>query len=40
MGDHAEALRIYRRCRELLSIVLGVQPTAETEAIYEGLKQA
>jgi DNA-binding SARP family transcriptional activator len=40
MGDHAEALRVYRRCRELLSIVLGVQPTAETQAVYEGLKQA
>ena len=40
MGDRAEALRVYRRCRELLSIVLSVQPTAETQAVYEGLKQA
>ena len=40
MGDHAEALHVYRRCRELLSIVLGVQPTAETQAVYEALKQA
>jgi DNA-binding SARP family transcriptional activator len=40
MGDHAEALRVYRRWRERLSIVLGVQPTAETQAVYEGLKQA
>jgi DNA-binding SARP family transcriptional activator len=38
MGDHAEALRVYRRCRELLSIVLGVQPAAETQAVYQGLK--
>ena len=38
MGDHAEALRVYRRCRELLSIVLSVQPAAETQAVYEGLK--
>jgi len=40
MNDHAQALRVYRRCRELLSIVLGVQPTAETQAVYQGLKRA
>jgi two-component SAPR family response regulator len=40
LGDHAEALRVYRRCRELLSVVLSVQPTGETQAIYESLKQA
>jgi len=34
VGDHGEALRVYRRCRELLSVVLGVQPTAETQAVY------
>jgi LuxR family transcriptional regulator, maltose regulon positive regulatory protein len=40
MGDHVEALRVYRRCRELLSVVLGVQPTVETQAIYQSLKQS
>ncbi len=40
LGNHVEALKTYRRCRELLSIVLGVQPTAETQAVYQGLKQA
>jgi hypothetical protein len=25
---------VYRRCREMLSIVLGVTPSAETEALY------
>jgi two-component SAPR family response regulator len=40
MGDHPEALRVYRRCRELLSVVLGVQPTAETQEIYQSLKQS
>jgi ATP/maltotriose-dependent transcriptional regulator MalT/DNA-binding SARP family transcriptional activator len=30
---HAEALGVYRRCRELLSIVLGVAPSNETEAL-------
>lgn len=33
-GDHAEALNAFRRCRELLSIVLGVKPSAETERLH------
>jgi len=33
-GDQAEALNAFRRCRELLSIVLGVKPAAETERIH------
>ncbi|HKP67295.1 MAG TPA: BTAD domain-containing putative transcriptional regulator, partial [Casimicrobiaceae bacterium] len=33
-GDHAEAINAFRRCRELLSIVLGVKPSAETERLY------
>ena len=33
-GDHAEALNAFRRCRELLSIVLGVKPSDETERLY------
>jgi DNA-binding SARP family transcriptional activator len=33
-GEHAEALNAYRRCRELLSIVLGLKPSAETERVY------
>jgi len=33
LGDPAGALTTYRRCRELLSIVLGRKPAAETEAI-------
>jgi len=32
-GDAAGALTTYRRCRELLSIVLGRKPAPETEAI-------
>lgn len=32
-GEHAEVMRVYRRCRELLSIVLGISPSAETERI-------
>jgi ATP/maltotriose-dependent transcriptional regulator MalT/DNA-binding SARP family transcriptional activator len=33
-GDRAEALNAFRRCRELLSIVLGVKPSAETDRLY------
>ena len=38
-GDTAEAMNVYRRCRELLSVVLGVQPSAETQALVETLRQ-
>jgi DNA-binding SARP family transcriptional activator len=31
--QHAEALRIYRRLREMLSVVLGVAPARETEQL-------
>jgi DNA-binding SARP family transcriptional activator len=34
-GDKAEALNVFRRCRELLSIVLGVKPSAETERLHQ-----
>jgi DNA-binding SARP family transcriptional activator len=37
-GEMAEALKVYRRCKEMLSIVLGVQPSAETQAIAASLK--
>jgi ATP/maltotriose-dependent transcriptional regulator MalT/DNA-binding SARP family transcriptional activator len=33
-GDQAEALNAFRRCRELLSIVLGVKPSVETDRLY------
>ena len=32
-GEPAQALNAYRRCRELLSIVLGLRPSARTEAL-------
>ena len=37
LGDAAGAMLTYRRCRELLSIVLGRPPGAETEAIRQSL---
>jgi len=36
----SEGMAAYRRCRQILSIVLGLQPTPETESIYLALKKA
>jgi len=33
-GNRAEALRVYERCRKLISSELGVTPSAETHAVY------
>lgn len=33
-GERAAAIEVYRRCRQMLSVVLGVKPSAETEAAY------
>jgi LuxR family transcriptional regulator, maltose regulon positive regulatory protein len=38
-GENAEALNVYRRCRELLSIVLGARPSPQTQKLYDSLKQ-
>lgn len=35
MGEHAEALCVYRRCKELLSIVLSVPPSPRTERLRQ-----
>jgi DNA-binding SARP family transcriptional activator len=37
-GERAGAMNVYRRCRDLLSIVLGVVPSPETEAIARSLR--
>ena len=39
LGHRAEPLRVYRRCRELLSVVLSIQPSAQTQAVYRSLVQ-
>jgi len=39
MGERAEALRIYERCRETLHSELGVEPDSTTQALYESLRQ-
>ena len=38
-GEYAEALNVYRRCRSTLSVVLGIQPSSETQALYASLRQ-
>jgi DNA-binding SARP family transcriptional activator len=38
LGEAAEALKVYRRCRDMLSIVLGLSPSPETEAIRATLR--
>jgi len=37
LGQRAEAMAVYRRCRQQLSVVLGVRPAAETEALVARL---
>jgi len=34
VGNRAEALRVYERCRSVLSEELGVSPSPQTEAVY------
>ena len=38
MGKRAEALAVYKRCYQILSSVLGIEPSPETEAIKRALK--
>ena len=39
-GHRAGALETYRRCRHMLSVVLGLEPSAETEALRRGLNES
>lgn len=36
----SEGMAAYRRCSQILSIVLGLQPEPETQSIYDSLRQA
>jgi DNA-binding SARP family transcriptional activator/TolB-like protein/Tfp pilus assembly protein PilF len=38
MGERAQALREYERCREALRFTLDVEPSSETRALYQALK--
>lgn len=33
-----EAIAVYRQCRQILSVVLGLQPMEETQAIYQSIR--
>jgi DNA-binding SARP family transcriptional activator len=37
LGERVEAIKTYKRCRDLLSINLQTRPSAETEALYRRL---
>lgn len=39
-GERAEAIRAYRRCRELLVSVLGTEPSDETRRLYDAARAA
>ena len=39
LGDHSEALQAYRRCRELLTRILGIPPNAKTQALYHSVRE-
>jgi DNA-binding SARP family transcriptional activator len=38
-GRKAEALAVYARCRENLMKILGIEPSQQTQAIYESLRR-
>ncbi len=38
LGQPAEAYEAYRRCRQQLSVVLGIRPAPETDALVAGLR--
>jgi len=40
MGRLTEAISAYRRLRQTLSAVLGVKPSAESEAVYREVMRA
>jgi DNA-binding SARP family transcriptional activator len=37
LGEHAEAMRVYRQCRQMLSVLIGAAPSAETERVKESI---
>ncbi len=38
-GHRTQAIDVFRRCRQILSVTLGVKPAEATEAVYSGLIQ-
>jgi two-component SAPR family response regulator len=39
-GKISEALAAYRHCQDMLSIVLGIQPSQQTQSVYRSLKSS
>jgi LuxR family maltose regulon positive regulatory protein len=39
LGRPAEGLAVYRRLRQILSVVLGIAPTGESDALYRALRE-
>jgi DNA-binding SARP family transcriptional activator len=39
MGQPLEAINVYRRCRNILSANLGIQPSPKTEALYQKITE-
>ena len=37
LGQNAKAIEVYKRCKKMLSAVLGIEPSPKTEAIYKTL---
>ena len=37
LGRNADAIQVYRRCRKLFSLKLGIEPSAQTKTIYEAI---
>jgi len=35
LGHHAEAIKVYKQCKDVLNEFLGIRPSYETEAIYK-----
>jgi two-component SAPR family response regulator len=40
LGEHCEAVRAYRSCRELLMRFLGATPSEKTEAVFQSIRQS
>ncbi|MCC7416597.1 MAG: bacterial transcriptional activator domain-containing protein [Acidobacteria bacterium] len=40
LGDRAEALRVYEACRALLAKELGTDPSPETQAVHQDVRDA
>jgi two-component SAPR family response regulator len=37
LGQHARAIEVYKRCRMMLTSILGIEPSQKTEAIHKTL---